>query len=156
MMERPATNQNRSVSMHQERGFSLLEVLIAATVLAVALLGIGLLATRAVYDAASLRDHTLADLLISDLRARAELLGSSPLATAPGSAGVAGAEFRDWQALVSTLLPAAESDLCRHGSLAPPDWPAVACDGTGPLLVRLAWRRKASGAVESRQEAMQP
>lgn len=142
--------------MHPERGFSLLETLIAATVLAAALLGIGLLASRALQDAASLRDHALAGVLLHDLRTRADLVGHARLEAEAAGGGIAGSEFRDWQALAETLLPAVNGVLCRDAVPASGDSPPGSCDGSGPLIARLTWRRDGVNGTEWRQEVITP
>ena len=142
--------------MNRQRGFSLLELMIAATVLAVALLGTGLLAVRSLQDAAALRDHALAALLIDDLQARAELVGPARLAAGPGGGGVAGTEVRGWQAGADFLLPVVNSELCRDDS--PPDreTPPSGCSGNGPLVARLTWSGPGANEPAWRQEVVQP
>lgn len=142
--------------MNWQRGFSLLELMIAATVLAVALLGTGLLAVRALQDAASLRDHALAALLIDDLDARMELLGPGQLVSGAEDRGIAGAELREWREIATSLLPGVTSELCRDSS-APDLTPAPAfCDGVGPLVVQLTWQRRGPQGPEGRREVLQP
>lgn len=142
--------------MRRERGFSLLELLIAATVLAVALLGVGLLATRALHDAASLRDHALGAVLLRDLQARADLVGHARLASYAGGGGVADSEVRRWQSGATSLLPAVNSQLCRDGAPVPVDAPPTSCSGSGPLVARLSWRRNGLHGQEWRQEVILP
>ena len=140
--------------MHQERGISLLELLIACTVLAVALLGLGLLATRAIQDAGSLRDHAMAQLLLADLMARAELVGHGPIESRSVDQTRASREFQGWQRQAASLLPSAQAELCRDGSAPDAHTLPRPCDGSGPLVVRLSWRRH--GDVEWRQEPVSP
>jgi prepilin-type N-terminal cleavage/methylation domain-containing protein len=142
--------------MPLERGFSLLELLVAATLLAVVLLGLGLLAVRALHDAASLRDHALAGVLMRDLRARADLVGHARLESGASGSGFAGTEFRGWRAGADSLLPSVSSELCRDGGPASPDVPPISCDGSGPLLARLRWRRNETNGLEWRQEVIRP
>jgi prepilin-type N-terminal cleavage/methylation domain-containing protein len=143
--------------MEPERGYSLLELLIAATILAVALLGIGLLASRALYDAASLRDHALAAILLRDLQARADLVGHARMEPDAAGGGIAGSELSTWRGQAETLLPSVASALCRNG--APPasaDFPPASCDGSGPLRGRLVWRREAVTGTEWREAVIRP
>lgn len=142
--------------MRPERGFSLLELLIACTILAIALLGIGLLALRALQDAASLRDHALAELLLADLRNRAALVGPEQLEANLANAGLAADEFRRWRAQVTSLLPSPRSELCRDSTRPSGDSLPLSCDGAGPLVIRLAWRRAPLGSAEWRQEPVEP
>lgn len=142
--------------MVRERGFSLLELLIAATVLAVALLGLGLLAVRSLDDAAALRDHTLAALLLSDLRARSELVG--PMAGTPSSAqnSIAASELRGWRVLTTDLLPGAHGDVCRDSTTLLPTQTPAPCDGTGPVVARIHWQRRGADRPSWRQETLHP
>jgi prepilin-type N-terminal cleavage/methylation domain-containing protein len=142
--------------MNAERGFTLLELLIASTVLAVALLGTGLLVTRTLQDSANLRDHALAAILLQDLRARAALVGEDRFETDLGGGGVAGDEYRSWQAQVSAQLPAAGTAVCRDDAGVPAETPPGPCSGAGPLMGRLSWRRDPASGTEWRQAVIQP
>lgn len=130
-----------------QRGFSLLEVMIAGAVLAVALLGLAALAVRALQDAADALDRRMAVMLLSDLEGRVSLTRPS----GPGGASMfsADAEFDAWRRLVEDRLPDGRSGLCRSDRPVGPTAPgACAGAGTASWTATLQWRRPGGASAD--------
>lgn len=124
--------------MHRQAGFSLLETLIASTLLATALLGLGALAARSLQDAAITRDHFIAGLLLADLEGRVTLSGGAAAwqASGPGTEG----ERDAWRERVRTQLPFTTVHLCPDMTPEDGDPANDGCDGAGPLTAKLHFR----------------
>ncbi len=142
--------------MHPERGFSLLELLVAAAVLAIALLSFGLLTVRALEDAGSLRDDALAEMLLDDMRARADLMGHARLESAFAGGGMEGTELEGWRTQLAALLPGGNGGLCRSDLHPFPASPPASCDGPGPWSVWLGWQRLPATEPQFRKAFLGP
>lgn len=140
--------------MRGERGFSLIEVLIAAAVMAVGLAGLARLSLLSVVDTAAARDRTTAVMLAAEAAAGARLGSSEALHwndTASASAGgcqpadCSPSEFTrsfaaGWAQRVADRLPGGEGVVCRDATPRDGTPGAAACDDSGPLVTKLFWR----------------
>lgn len=139
--------------MHSQRGFSLLEVMIAGTLLAIALLAQAALAARALQTAAEALDQRMATILLTDLRQRVTLITRQGTGPAPASA--LEAEYGGWQFEVRRLLPRARTTLCRSG-LSVPDQGSAACTPAPGFAATVEWRRFPFGNDHRRRLAWSP
>ncbi len=124
--------------MHRQAGFSLLETLIASTLLATALLGFGAMAASTLQEAAITRDHSVAALLLADLEGRVTLSGGAAAWQAPGPEAVT--ERDTWHEQVRRQLPFATVHLCPDTTPEDGDPTGDGCDGGGPLTAKLHFR----------------
>lgn len=124
-----------------QRGFSLLEVMIAGAVLALALLGLAALALRSLQDAADALDHRLAAILLADLQGRVTL--SRP-ADAGGPTASVAAAYLAWQRQARNLFPASRSSLCLGDTPVAPTAPGT-CAGAAGSMAELRWHRRPGG-----------
>ncbi len=138
--------------MRDQRGFSLLEVLVAAAVLATALLGLGVLAMQGLDDAAFARDERAAGLLMRDLQGRVALSGGPAAWRSP--AGQAAAELGDWRRVVARDLPRGDGTVCRDATPSDGRAGAPSCDGGGLLVGKVFWRRGSGGEAEARYRVL--
>lgn len=143
-MEQPRPRLN-------ETGFSLLEVLITALLLAIALLALAGLAVRGLDEASHARDAFVAHTLLADLAGRARLTGGAAAWQSP--TGLAASERDHWGADARAALPAGHGVICRDST--PRDGAAgvPACDGTGTPVAKLFWRRGQAARREVREIA---
>jgi type IV pilus assembly protein PilV len=121
----------------KQQGFSLLEVLVAATVLSVGFSGLASLALQSLSASSQARAQSNAALLAGEMHTHIRL---SPLGYSQWSA--------DWQQRVGAALPGGNGLVCLDAT--PDDGTAQhpACSGNGPLVVKLFW--PASGADNGR------
>ncbi len=125
--------------MKGEEGFSLLEVLVASSLLATALLGLAAMAVRGLEDATAARDELVAALLLRDFEGRIALTGGANAWRAP--IGQAQAELRDWRRHVASAMPEGGAQVCRDSTPDDGRAGAPACDGGGGLVAKVFWRR---------------
>jgi len=140
--------------MSDQRGFSLLEVLVAAALLATALLGLAALAVRGLEDASAARDELVASILLRDLEGRVRLTGGAGAWRTP--TGPALAELAAWRGQAARRLPAGDGAVCRDTSPEDGRRGAPACDGSGPLLAKVFWRRGGDGEARRRTLGLEP
>ncbi len=134
--------------MNTQRGFSLLEVLVASALLATALLGLAALGVRAVHDAALGRDQVAAFVLLQDLEGRMALSGGRETWRLPTAHALP--EWRAWSSEARQRLPNASALLCRDATPDDGTTSDNACDGHGTLTVKLFWRRFTDTQRQSR------
>lgn len=154
---------------HSQRGFTLLEVLVALVILSIGLIGLAGLQSASLkqnYNAYLRSQATALAYNMAD-RVRANSLGASsgsynnPTATQDSScsgsgcaeANMAQNDFFEWSADVAALLPLGQGDVCLDST--PEQPPAVLnCDGTGPThVVRVSWDDNRSGDVDTTSPA---
>ncbi|KAA9132540.1 prepilin-type N-terminal cleavage/methylation domain-containing protein [Marinihelvus fidelis] len=143
--------------MTGHRGFSLVEVLIAITVMSVGLAALARLSLVGIADTGGARAHSQAVGLASEA---AELLRFGAAGyddwngggTAPSSCGLGSpcppASFTrnfaaDWALRVADRLPGGLGAVCRDASPGDGDPSDAACDGTGRYVVKVLWRSPA-------------
>lgn len=143
----------REFRLNVERGFSLIEVMVAGAVTATGLAGVTALLMSSVINTsvaeqrtiAALQARQLADMMALTPQAMLTYLADPPAITADCAAAtcdvVQFAEYnqRIWRIAVATYLPGGRGLVCRDatpddGTLAEPG-----CDGTGPMVIKLFW-----------------
>ncbi len=152
--------------MRTQRGFSLLEILVAATVTALGLAGVtALLLTSTVGTAAS-HQKTQAAMLARQLAGMAALTPDQtgvflrdPQTTTTDCTGMAACSteqfaaynHRQWVVGVASLLRDGHGLVCRDAS--PDDGSIVepACDGAGPLTAKIFWTGSGGGEYEAQR-----
>ena len=120
--------------MRYQGGFSLLEVMIAATVLSVGFSGLSLLSLQGIAATMAARQHSEAVLLASEIGV---LMRLSPAGFSQWQAG--------WEQRVAASLPNGVAQVCLDGTPDDGSMAAPACDGNGPTVVKLFWREAGSG-----------
>ncbi len=115
----------RSVFKHN-RGFSLVEALVTASVLAIGLLGLAALqmtSTKNIYSAEKRSDATmLANDIIDRMRANrpAAEVGSYDIAiggAAPAGAAIANSDLREWKTRLAGSLPSGDGSISRNADI---------------------------------------
>lgn len=137
-------------------GFSLLEVLIAMAVLAIAMVNLAQLQAATIHAARQAVALEIAHQLAAEL---AEWIRASTSATtllavigedsAPFTFSCYGQnctpqqfarfEWREWQQRVLHIAPAARISVCRSDHLPLSDWHCAADDLNAPLIIRIGW-----------------
>lgn len=141
-----------------QRGFSLLELSIAAAIYSMGLGGVSLMMMLAVHGTAAAEHDTLAALHATSL---AERIAMSPDAfghyvfpaepvdceTGPlcpdgkwATSGLSG-----WRTGLTADLPAGDGLVCRDGTPADGNADDPACDGTGAPFIKIFWRAPGEG-----------
>jgi len=140
----------------EQRGFSLVEVTVAAAIFALGLGSLSLLLLLAVHGTIAPRSSTLASLyahsLIESLRlvpgveatsvAAGESTECGPAATC-SPADMAGSIMESWQARIGNGIPTGRGLVCRDSTL--DDRAAPVCDGSGQAIVRILWEEPDPG-----------
>ena len=119
--------------MQRDAGYSLLEVMLSSTILATALLGLAALANASLLDLAYAHDRFVAAMLARDLEGRIALHGE------PGDWSET--ERSAWRQDLANRLPQGHGLWCTDGTPDDGHPGAPACDGSGPLQLKLFWRR---------------
>ena len=152
MSQKPKLTDQGEI-MHRQAGFSLLEVMIAGVVTALGLAGTAALLLTSLAQTSAAQDRTMAGMLA---RHGADLLRLSatpaavtaPTGPAPEScvspgacspAGFAAHNRRHWDRLVALHLPEGHGLICNDASPRDGSLDAPACDGSGPLVIKLFW-----------------
>lgn len=119
----------------KQQGFSLLEVLVAATVLSVGFTGLANLTLQSLSASGQARAQSAAALLAGEMHAQMRL---APLNYSHWSP--------DWQQRAAAALPGGSGLVCRDAT--PDDGTAAhnACSGNGPLVVKLFWQAPGDSA----------
>jgi type IV pilus assembly protein PilV len=155
-----------------QRGFSLVELSVAAAIYSMGLGSLSLLLLLAVHGTTGARQDTVAAMHADSL---AEMIAMSsdavghyvypagaatcdPPATCPAAA-LAAANLAAWQELVAADLPQGAGTVCRD--LTPADGNAgdAACDGSGAPVVKVFWQtpgESGPAAEDHRQVARVP
>lgn len=130
-----AKYSNSPDSFGTQQGFSLLEVLVAATVLSVGFSGLASLAVQSLSAAGQAQAQSAAALLAGEMHAQIRL---APLSYPQWLA--------DWQQRSATALPGGNGVVCLDAT--PNDGTAAssACSGNGPLVVKLFWHSAGDSA----------
>ena len=125
-----------------EQGFSLIEVVVAVAIFSAGLGGLSLLLLLALQETAASRFQTYAH---SQAHSMAEFITTSPGAASDASTMVAAALHR-WRLRLADTLPEGDGLICRDST--PQDGTRVhpACDGAGPLHVKVFWSEPAAGS----------
>ena len=149
-----------------QRGFTLLEVLIAVVILSVGLLGLAALqATSLKSNHASLIRSQIAILsydMVDRMRANrpAMLLGDYDLPTSTQNANcttvtgctptqMADHDYFEWSTLIARALPAGQGVVCRDGTRNDGTSAAShACDGGAEFVVKLWWDEDGDGTLD--------
>ena len=155
----------KSNSIRKVTGFTLIEVLVAVSVMSIGLLGLAGLQLTALKNSNSAHHRTIATMLANDIadRARANNVGNYTYlgGAAPGLNGncetvsgcsanqMASNDITRWLRNVNTLLPNATATICNDStpevsnSVALADnnnpLPAIVCDGAGNRVVFIDW-----------------
>lgn len=137
----------------QVNGFSLMEVVIAMSVMAVGLTGVAALMLRTSTGASETLSADMARALASELEALARLTpgiavqwanGSEETACVAesgcGSQEVSQRQFINWRQRVERVLPGGHGLVCRDASPEDGDFIEPACDLEGPLVLKIFWR----------------
>jgi type IV pilus assembly protein PilV len=155
---------------HSQRGFTLLEVLVALVILSIGLIGLAGLQSASLkqnYNAYLRSQATALAYNMAD-RVRANALGASSSnyngisGTATSGcvstsgcteADMAANDVFEWNADLASLLPLGEGEVCVDST--PEQPPATLnCDGTGPThVVRVSWDDNRSGDVDTTSPA---
>lgn len=153
-----------------QRGFSLIEVLVALLVLAIGVLGMAALMSNSVRNNQSAFFRTQALVLATEM---ADRIRSNPdadyintaaadsddcvaLAIADGGCGgpgpLAAFDRFEWNAALAATLAGGVGVVCRDASLNDGTPAAPACDGNAdsPLVVKVWWDDDRSGAIDAR------
>ena len=143
----------------EQRGFSLLEVLISGAIMSTGLAGLAALLMSAVAGTAQAGHRTAATMLasgmISQIRitpvAERTFLQSPPLAIEPCDATNActaqqfsASNLKSWQLDVALRLPGGQGVVCMDGSPFDGSVDSVECDGGDLLVVKVFWRSGAN------------
>lgn len=149
-----------SQKIRGQSGFSLLELSVATIIYSMGLGGLSLMMLSAVQGTADARHRTVAVAEASSLAETILMnpaafghfmdpLASEPSACMSGDActedRMAAAEMARWAARLNSQLQQGSGLVCRDASPADGDHLASACDGTGPLVVKVFWREPANG-----------
>lgn len=118
--------------MQRQRGFSLLEVMIAATVLSIGFSSLSLLSLHSLNTTGAAQDQTQAALLASEM---AGIISISP----DYSAWQAG-----WAQSLARTLPRGNGVVCRDSSAEDGGNADAACDDAGPTVVKVFWHSTAA------------
>ena len=152
------------------RGFTLIEILVAVTILSIGLLGLAGLQTTALRNNQASLMRTQASLLAYDMadRMRANLSavgagsydsGTTTPAVTSGCSSLTGCDttamaandLAEWNAAVAAALPSGESYLCIDST--PNDGTGTAspaCDGNGNVYaIKLWWDNDRDGTITS-------
>jgi len=140
----------------RESGFSLIEVMVAATIFSTGLGGLALLLLTAVMGTAEAGHQTIATTQASSM---AELIAMNPAASGHyinplpgaeacvigddcGSDQLASAGMADWQRGLAGDLPGGSGLVCRDST--PDDGYSgnSACDGAGNLVIKVFWMER--------------
>lgn len=157
-----------------ERGFSMIEVMIAILVLSLGVLGVLGLIIKSLQFSSSSNYRTLAaqqaHAMAEVLRANPSMLasfsglpvgGATPVTSCMQTAGCTSAQwtttaFGHWKSQLAGMLPRGDGFVCRDSvadnlavnAVAPAAANSWLCDGTGPFVVKVCWNesRAAIGA----------
>ena len=140
--------------MHREAGFSLLETMIASSLLALALLPLAAAAARSLQDAATTHDHFLAIHLLRDLEGRVTLSGGLDAWTTPLPSGEQ--ERTQWTEQVHGALPSSEITWCRASATAQSIHGDAECVRQGPMIVDIHFQPPLAGDRQSQWTALSP
>ena len=137
-----------------KRGFSLIEVLVSAAIMASGLAGLAALLLSALTGTARAADHTAAAMLADAMLARVQLSPTVPdsfIAAGPASgldctaaqacsaAQFAAAGLGAWQQAVARELPGGQGQVCLDDTPFDGSGTAPACDGGTRLVVKVFW-----------------
>ncbi len=136
--------------MPGQRGFSLVEVLMAITVLMVGLAALARLSLVGIADTVGARDRSQAIALVTEA-AEAVAFSVHDYATwsaSPSPSATFSNQFAaDWALRVADRLPGGQGAVCRDASPGDGEPGDLACDGGGPFVVKVAWRTPAGAAL---------
>lgn len=117
----------------QERGFTLIEVMVTIVVTTVGLLGFAGLLTKAVTSNRQAYMRTQASIMAHDLTERMRVNRSAAssgaynlaLGSTPSGTSLAAADLQDWKAALTRTLPSGNA--------------SVSVDGTGNVVISIRW-----------------
>ena len=160
-----SSEHREAEALRRHCGFSLLETAIAMAIMAVGLSGLAALLIRTVSGTTLSSQRTSAFWLAESLAAQAQLNPAGMTAMlAPNPQGVdcsaadacspmafAATSYAAWQAEVAAALPGGAGRVCRDQF---PEEGRAACDGTGPIVIKISW--SAPGGTEQHTRVLRP
>lgn len=143
--------------MSGQRGYSLVEVLVALAVLMVGLAALARLSVVGVGDTTSAGQRALAGTLAAEAAEAIAISSRGPddWAAPPGNGRSFPELFAaDWALRVANRLPGGHGAVCRDRSPDDGEPGRMACDDRGPFVVKVTWR--APGAAARREVLVLP
>ena len=152
--------------VHNDPGFSLLEVLIATTVFSLGLAGIAALLLTGVVGSVQARNQGIASMAAASLaeQIRTNPAGLERFLNPPDHVSrifsgdirctpeqQADFDFRLWQLELADSIRNARGLVCRDGTPEDGVEGNSHCDGTGPLVIKIFWQGPADDANSSKQ-----
>jgi type IV pilus assembly protein PilV len=155
--------------MQKQAGFSLIEILVAAVVMALGLSGLASLLLKSITGTVDAEYRTTAAILAGSLAAQIRLAQGAVntfTAPAPDSAPICnGANFctpagfaenalYSWFAQIESSLPEGDARICRDSTPGDGSPGSYSCDGSGLLVIKIFWLDRQSSETSFQRYSM--